>query len=249
MIKDCDTFLRMKCLYKHVDHMITISKYLKQYYSAYVKQIVEIPGVVADNYCVQNNYQNRDELINLCFVGVPGPNCCKEKIDWVIESICELNLIEDRFRFTIAGVGRDFFEKDCPNLVKHSLFDSSVKCLGRISHLECLELVASSDFSVIVREDTLLSNAGFPTKLGESFACGTPVLVTPTSNLEDYILHGYGFVADECSKASVFKLLKEISVLRKNEIKLMRDTVKSYNPLKARAFVEVMKEVLEDANN
>lgn len=44
-----------------------------------------------------------------------------------------------------------------------------------------------SDWTIILRENSRLVKAGFPTKLVESISCGTPVLANRFSNVFDYL--------------------------------------------------------------
>ena len=57
---------------------------------------------------------------------------------------------------------------------------------GMLAHGDVQRLVGSTDFSILVRQPCRTSQAGFPTKFVESFACGTPVIANLTS---DFFLH------------------------------------------------------------
>ena len=63
----------------------------------------------------------------------------------------------------------------------------AVKFYGRIPHEEAIREVALSDWSIIIRENTLSNKAGFPTKFVESISCGTPVIANKFSNVAEYI--------------------------------------------------------------
>ena len=245
IVKDLDTNLRMKWLNKKADYMITISEYLKAYYENSKKRIVQIPGIYAqgEEQCDLLRIDKTDSKI-LAFVGSPGLKCEKEKIDWVIKAICKINSETLKIQFLIAGIDKETLRKNRPDLTDLPQFDQSILCLGKIEHDECLKLISSSDFSVIIREDSLLSNAGFPTKLGESFACGTPVLVTPTSDIKKYIPTGYGIITENCTYDAVEKSLVLLTTYSAEDITRMHALVKSDNPLSYEKYIDEIKEVL-----
>ena len=66
----------------------------------------------------------------------------------------------------------------------------TVICHGRIPYAEVKGKVADADFTVRLRPNKRYANAGFPTKVGESMACGTPVIANITSDLGKYIIDG-----------------------------------------------------------
>ena len=247
IIKDIDTKVRMGFLHKKSTNMITISKFLFDYYQPFVKKIVQIPGVVvtAEERKSVEKFHTRDDVISLVFVGSPGNKCEKEKIDWLIKIVCEINKEEKQVVFHIAGITKETLEMNRPELFELDNLESSIVFHGRITHDECIELVAKSDFSVIIREDTLLSRAGFPTKLGESYTCGTPVFVTPTSNISEYIPVTHGVITDECNYEAVEQKLYELVQLKKEDIGKMHKSILSYNPLGCMNFVNDFLQIIE----
>ncbi|HQM85931.1 MAG TPA: glycosyltransferase, partial [bacterium] len=69
------------------------------------------------------------------------------------------------------------------------------------------------DFTILIRDDKRETRAGFPTKVSESISCGTPVITTKTSDLEDYIIEGKnGFFINiepfEYSKDEFLEIMK-----------------------------------------
>lgn len=247
IIKDIDTKVRMSFLHKKSSNMITISKFLYDYYQPYVEKIVQIPGVMVSaegREIVLSDYK-KDDVLSLAFVGSPGNKCEKEKIDWLIKIVCKINGDKKRVVFHIAGISKETLKVNRPELFEFENIESSVIFYGKITHDECIKLIRKADFSVIIRENTLLSIAGFPTKLGESFTCGTPVFVTPTSNISEYIPRTHGLIADSCNYESVEKKLYELVQMSENDIERMHEAVGKNNPLECSNFFEIMEEILE----
>lgn len=251
IIKNIDTNIRMKLIYKkYIKNMITISSFLFNEYSKTCNNIVEIPGaVLKQNFIYQDfDIDFDNQKINLCFVGAPGNKCEKEKIDWLISIICSLNKYNgNKFKFYIAGIDKETLLKYRTDLFIYDNIDSSIVFLGKISHDKCLSLVSKCDFSTIIREDTLLSRAGFPTKLAESFNCGTPVIVTPSSNIKEYINTNYGFVSKSCEYEDVKLLLKEVESVNKESINDMKSVIKSENPLAYSKFTDELSKVINNS--
>ena len=245
MIKNLDTFLRMHYLNKKTEYLITISSFLENYYKNSVKNVVRIPGIYCSLDYNNNQIFETNSIRTISFVGAPGKKCDKEKIDWVIKAICKNNEENKKMKFIIAGIDKETLAVNRPDLVSIRGFDESIVCKGRISHDMCKELIRTSDFTVIIRENSRLSNAGFPTKLGESYAYGTPVIVTPTSDIRDYVFDGYGIVTNSCTYEEVEKVIHQIANMTDEQVLYMHNTVKKYNPLNYTLFIDKLRSVID----
>lgn len=80
----------------------------------------------------------------------------------------------------------------------------SVRCLGRIPRDEVLRRLTESHFSVLLRPITRYSTAGFPSKIPESLAAGTPPMVNLTSDLGEYLVDGENAVLVKACTAESF---------------------------------------------
>lgn len=245
LIKNFDTFIRMHFLNKKTDYLITISSFLEDYYKKHVDQLFRIPGIYYSSCSTKQIKYIPGNVKLISFVGDPGKKCQKEKIDWVIKAVCKINKKAKKIKFVVAGIDKETLRKNRPDLFLLENFDDSVEIIGRISHNDCSELLIRSDFSVVIREDTLLSNAGFPTKIGEAYANGTPVLTTPTSDISDYVYDGYGFVAKDCSYEAVEQMLIKISDLQQDEILSMHNIVIKDNPLDYRKYIKIFQKIIQ----
>lgn len=248
-IKDFDTLIRMKFIHKRAEYMITISKYLYNYYKNQVTNIVMIPGTVDTNdekWLKIEEYLGNDDL-TIGYAGDPGERFEKERLDWLIKIVADLNSKGKRCKLVIAGLERNALLKNKPELLELKGLKGNVTFLGKIPHTECLKMIASCDFSVIIRENSILNKAGFPTKLSESLACGTPVIATPSGNVSDYITDNInGFMAEDCTYDSLNKLLKKIIELDKEQIFKMHYNTKQGNMLRYENYNQYIKQLVEE---
>lgn len=244
IVKDMDTFLRMKKFYPKLKNKICISRYLYNYYSSMTPQFntVLIPVTVdveEDKWKVLPRYEPSD-YIKIVYAGNPGDYCIKERLDWLIQAVCEINMLGAKCQLTIIGVEQKKFELQYPQLVNHSEYHNIIY-LGKRSHKECLEIISNSDFFTIIREDRLVTRAGFPTKLSEGLACGTPVLTTPSSNIPEYVIDGEnGFITESFSYESLKKVLLRATKISSTDLEKMRKNCKDNNELDYRKFNEAL---------
>ncbi|MPM13905.1 hypothetical protein SDC9_60265 [bioreactor metagenome] len=245
IVKDLDTAFRMKYVYPKLDYMICISHYLYQYYLDKIPNIVEIPGTVDEcdlKWSKIKKYTGND-ILTIGYAGHPGFNCEKERLDWLIKAICELNQEGIACKLLIAGFDKSIIEDYLPDLKKHRFYSSSIKYYGKLSHLDCLNMIATCDFSAIIREDKRVTRAGFPTKLSESFGCKTPVITTPSSNISDFIEAGRnGLITKDFSYDSLKQVLFQAYNISLGEKLEMHK--KLVNPLVYRIFNKKLANLL-----
>ncbi|MHB1484504.1 MAG: glycosyltransferase [Saccharofermentanales bacterium] len=224
VLKGLDSMVRMRFVQKQLDGIIVISKYLRNYYAA-SKNVVCIPPLVDLSEEKWNRASNTGDTagkIKLVYSGSPSKN--KEMLDFVLDLLYQL---KDRqnFIFYIIGITKDQFLSiygDSEIIAGH--LQGNVIFLGRLSHDKSLQYIASADFSMLVRDDTRMNKAGFPTKFVESISCGTPVITNRTSDLEDYVKEGEnGFFIDIRNKQASLDIMNRILAMPSDEITRMKN--------------------------
>lgn len=207
IIKGFDSFLRMRVIQKRLDGLIVISRYLESYYSK-SKNVVRIPPLVdlSENKWNEPMSKFNNNKINFVYVGSPGK--AKDKFNLLLENLHDLKGFSN-YTFNIIGITKKQYINDCKEH-KRLLegIGDGVKFHGRLSHNDSLEYVKMSDFSIFFRDDTRTTKAGFPTKFVESITCGTPVVTTKTSDLEDYITEGKNGFFIDIDNFNIVKILK-----------------------------------------
>ena len=246
--KDFDTNLRMNYVYHNkIECMICISRFFEKYYHNIVKNMVYVPGTIDKDEEKWKNLREYkpNDVLTIGYAGHPGFKFEKERLDLLVYAVLELNAEGKKCRLRIAGLDKKFFEDRLPNVK----IEESIECLGKLSHRDCLNMIATSDFSAIIRENKRVTKAGFPTKLSESFGCGTPVIATESSNIFEYIedgksgirCHGY---SKDAIKQGILKAMKFTS----EDLVEIHNMIKDNNPLEYIRFTGDISSFLRKLN-
>ena len=178
---------------------ISISRYLEKYFIGKNVRTARIP-VLLDVLGTHYHKETSKEKITFVYAGSPG------RKDYFVDIIEGLSLLSSeelaRIELRLIGVTEDFVI-DLLGSKSHLLskIGVSFKCLGRVSREEVLENLVQADFTVLMRSPVLrYAKAGFPTKVVESLASGTPVICNLTSDLGDYLTDGKdSIIVKNCS--------------------------------------------------
>lgn len=251
LVKDMDTYLRMKVFYPKLKNKICISKFLYDYYKDKPSDsnICKIPVTIDFEEekwkNLNTNGDDRDYKV-IAYAGNPGPHCIKERLDWLIQAVCEMNRMNLKCRLKVIGIDSDWFEQQYPELCEDPYY-SNIIYFGKLPHTECLAHIADADAFAIIREDRLVTKAGFPTKLSEGLGCGTPAFITPSSNLTEYVFDGKnGFVTDGFEYEDIKNTLLRIMKLSSVQLKEMKAYCKREKALDYRDYIDEMKEFFEN---
>lgn len=244
-VKGFDSFLRMRIIHKKMDGLIVISEFLKNYYNE-CKNIVCIPPLVDldENKWKYNKVINSNSKLSLVYSGSPGKN--KDKLDLLLESLYRLYSFNN-YVFKVIGITKEEYLLLNPghDKILNSLEDK-VKFCGRISHIDSLQELKISDYSIFIRENTRLNNAGFPTKFVESISSGVPVITTRTSDLEKYIDEGKNgwFISYE-NKELMDKEISKILKTSPENVKEMKEECRGSKMFHYVKFTESTGKFLE----
>ncbi len=214
LIKWMDTEWRMKLLNKHMDGLIVISNYLKDYYKGY-KTFLMPPTVDINRKKVTNNESNSKDTdtISLLYAGSPGKDD-KDRLDELMNLLGKYpNLFLD-----VVGITEDVFRKKFPE----ASIPDNAKFWGRQSHEKTIDMLCNCDFSIFFRRPSRVNNAGFPTKFAEAQSVGIPVIASHFSDLDEYVDEGKnGFLAEDITRRGIENVLDKVSSLSRHEIRVM----------------------------
>lgn len=222
IVKGLDSFLRMRIIQKRLDGLIVISKYLEGYYKN-LENMLRLPPLVDLNEQKWNISPTvwNDDKVRLIYSGSPGRN--KDKINILIEILYSFK--EFPFLLKVVGITKDQYINSYPEQTEiiHDMEDK-ILFLGRVPHTESLKLIKDSDFSMFIRDNNKTTRAGFPTKFAEGISCGTPIITTKTSDLEDYLQNGKnGFFIEPKVTQESLKVIETILTYSKENIMDMKD--------------------------
>lgn len=186
LLKGLDVCLRMRILHKKVDGLIVISEFLETYYRN--KEVVLLPPLIDINdrtwskLAQELSKISKNDAPVFSYVGNIGKS--KDDILTIIRSFLR---IEKPYKLNVVGLNyHDLFNIDKNIYEKCSTYLDKITFYGKVSHLEALKVLVHSDFSLIIRDNSRMNNAGFPTKFVESVTCHTPVVSTNISDVITY---------------------------------------------------------------
>lgn len=223
ILKRIEVGLRMRWSNKHLDGIMSISRFLDHYYRNY--NSVMIPPLVDKSELKWNSaHQNKldQTRIRLCYVGSPGSG--KDRLDYIVSGIkcCD----RDKISLDVIGITKEQY--DTLYGADSEMNQLSVMFLGRLPHNEAVNKLKESDFQIFIRENTRVNNAGFPTKFVESISAGIPVITNRTSNISDFLKSGEnGFLIDDTSASSIASILIHVSNLSKSDLLTIKNNLDS----------------------
>lgn len=225
LIKSIDTFFEKVVFNKMCDGIIVISSYLLRYYKNYKEKIIVLPPLIEKTN--ENNSEN--EYLKLIYAGNPfrkgvqvkNTSKIKDRLDLCVLSINELSKTY-KIKFDIFGLTKEEYLLAFPN----QILEANNECItfhGMKPMKKVQNQIQKSDFSILLRECSRTTMAGFPTKIVESISCGTPVITTDTSDLNKYIKSGEnGFFVSINDLNILSKQIGKIASLSLNEKKRMK---------------------------
>lgn len=222
--KQFDTMIRMRYLNKRADGIISISTYLSEYYSKCgCTKLIQLPPLIdkqEEKWRKTDNNQRAKNAskIRLIYAGSPGDT--KDNFEIVLRNIRQFS---KQVELHILGLDKEGILRVIGKDKSEEYLGNNVIIHGRVSHVESLEQIKQSDFQIFVRPKNLVTKAGFPTKLGESFSCGTPVITNLSSNIGDFLEDGKnGFVISNLSDEAICEVLRKLIALRREDIMRMK---------------------------
>ncbi|MBE6903293.1 MAG: glycosyltransferase family 4 protein [Ruminococcaceae bacterium] len=189
--------------------IIAISRYLESYFLKCKNRCMYIPAI-CDTQAISFEKDTNEDKIEIVYAGAPG------KKDYFREIIYALKMLnpQEKEKITLRVIGAtpqriaqdaQVSEKEVEELGEVLQF------LPRMSHQEVLKYLAKADFTILIRPVHLrYAQAGFPTKVPESLATGTPVICNLTSDLGRYLQNGKNaLIVESCRAESVCEALRK----------------------------------------
>lgn len=207
--------------FKQADGFISISRLLDEHNSHFGRYSVRIPTIL-DSEEVEYSTITQNERIKLIYTGRAGKS--KEFLKPIIDALVRDKLLKEKMQFDIYGL--NLFQ-----LLRNINYDillffrarKLIHIHGNVEQVRMPEIIRKSDFQIFVRPNRRSSNAGFPTKLGESMMVGTPVIANDTGDICLYLRDGEnGFVINGTGRKDVQTTLRRVIDLKSTERQNMR---------------------------
>ena len=219
VIKKLDSTLRMRWSNKKLDGIITISKYLYHYYHKY--NTLLLPPIVdkLESKWRQTTDNISSNSIKLIYVG--STSIGKDRLDYILKGIENVGI--KQFSIDVIGMTKSEYI----SIYNSTIMDGvPVTFYGRLTHLQAIKKLKSSDFQIFFRDPTRVNNAGFPTKFVESLSSGIPVITNQISNIGDYVINGKNsYIIDSPTENEIQRILYDISMLSRLEINKMKNEI------------------------
>jgi len=244
-----DTYYRMYISAKRSGNIICAGSYLQKHFDKY--------NTVIWPFCVNTELERwkLPEKINLnkprkfVYSGSPGVGMSKDKINLIIEAFYELKQEHYDFTYIILGITKEQYLKVF-SMHKDMLeqLQNNILFMGRVPHKEAIKTLQDADYSIFIRPDNRVSNAGFPTKVMEAFSCGIPTITNATSDIKTYIDHGEnGYIFKDTDLESIKQTIKESLSLDDETLISMKQSCRKYNPFDTKFFIDSIKLFLDKA--
>ena len=196
-----------------VKNVIAISSLLSDFYTKKGCNTLILPTLIdtSEYETVNEVYACNKSKICIAYAGSPAK---KDYLLNIIKSLEFLNNDElSRLELHLYGPTNEQLYGLGVSIEYLERYENNIICHGRIPYEAVKQKIAAADFTVLLRPNKRYANAGFPTKVGESMACGTPVIANITSDLGKYIIDGEtGIICEnESAEACAVAIKKAIN--------------------------------------
>jgi len=241
--------IALRYYYPRFGNIIAISKYLEQYYQMKGCRTLRIPPTLDTSVISPRIVPSSNGPLTLAYTGTPGK---KDLLNNVLEALIGFDPSGKTVKLIVAGPEPD-------QIIQSPAFKSRginslppiVDVLGRVSREEAMETVRLADFSVLLRPQLRYAQAGFPTKVAESLAVGTPIMCNLSSDLSDYIHDGKnGLVCRDHTPQSFTDVLNRALKLTPEQKQTMRQSSRwqAEHSFDFRNYVEPLKNFLQNVS-
>lgn len=208
---------------KHVDGVISISKFFEEYYYKMNVPTIFVPPIFEfGNNGILKNYE-RSSMLHLVYAGSIGGN--KDYIFPVLQAVKRINSKKIHIHMDLIGLTLGQVE----NLTGEACWKKyGVDILGRVPNSMAKRIIQKADFSFLLRENKQYAKAGFSTKFAESMCLGVPVICTKVGGADSVITHMYDGICLENN---------DISTIEKTLIFLMNQSSEEIMEMKSNAYI------------
>lgn len=164
---------------------ISISNELSAYYNNIsVKETLILP-VITEVSRFNGIIKKTNFVEYICYMG--NMELSKDNVDLIIQAFKIVSLKYPNLLFFLYGTPNEKSLKKIQILVNTLELEDKIFFKGKVSYEEVPEILINARILVSSQPDTIRASGGFPTKLGEYLASGTPSLLTDVGENTKYI--------------------------------------------------------------
>lgn len=218
VLKWIDTFFRMQILHRATAGLIVSSEYLARVYRRKYTTVVPTLSPVSR----QAAARRRSATTQLVYAGIPfepgivvtSSRQLKDRLDTALRHLNAAARRGAKFHISIFGITeRDYLCAMPGEEPVVRALASRVSFHGRRTAEEIETVVRDADFTILVRDDTRVTRAGFPTKVTESLTLGTPVIISDHGDAPRYVTSRVnGFVLSADHESAIRELTAAIAL-------------------------------------
>lgn len=202
------------------DGYLVISPFFEEYYRKKEYKTLLVPTIL-DIQNIGFSTHSMAAPITIAFSGNLGKG--KEQIRPIAEAIQKLGEEATAFLFVFYGPTEKQIRENINDDNLFSTITPYIEIAGKIPQKNIYRKLSDADFTIFLRPQRRSSDAGFPTKLAESLAVGTPVITNSTGSIGNYLENGInGFLLQDASVDQLVNVLKKIVTMQEEEYKQMR---------------------------
>lgn len=243
IVKNLDVLARMHWVNRRMDGLITISPYLTDHYRSAALPTVEIPTLIERAEGPPPSLPTAPAPLPLFaiasgFGADMGADDIHDRIDWIIDLLDGVAQRGRRFILRIVGVDAARFTEVYPGL-RPALdrLGDQVEFLGRQPRHTVVDLSQQAAFAFVLRKETRVTLAGFPTKYSEAVTFGTPVIINALPSVRAYHVEGRtGFTLDLNDRQAAVERLSKILATDKDALMGMKRYCRESGAFTAKAF-------------
>lgn len=241
--KNLDVPFRMRWLNPRMDGIITTAPFISDFYRRKGLPIVEIPTLMEQpegEVPVEEAVSFPMPLFAIAsgFNAAARADTIHDRIDWILDLLDGAAQRGRRFVLRVVGVDRDHFLSVFPHhrAVLERLGES-VAFLGRQPRSEVLRMMEASAFAFVLRHESRVTLAGFPSKYSEAVTYGTPVVINALPSVRAYHVEGKtGISLDPHDRDGAVRKLCNILATDAQSVIAMKRFCRNYGAFTAQAF-------------
>lgn len=251
IVKNLDVPLRMYWVNRKMDGIVTTSPFMTNFYRPTGLPIIEIPTLMekpTGDVPLDKAIATPMPLFAVAsgFTEDTRADDVHDRIDWILELLDGAVVQGHNFVLRIVGVDRERYLSVFPGhdrLLER--LGERIIFMGRVPRGEVLRHLQTSAFAFVLRHESRVTLAGFPSKYSEAVTYGTPVIINALPSVQAYHVEGRTGISLDLDdyEGAVETLCKALTMYPK-AVAAMKQYCRNYRAFSPQAFEDQVSEFL-----